>query len=554
MDALVCEIELPYPYLGDANRKVFLPSYASRVGFSLSVKLISGFLLVTVPSLSVMAAISLYALRDLINVNQQLQEIGRSLEAVQGLENAVARAVTPLSAYLVDGTSGEARRFEAAIDEVEARLKGCGGAACHGISRQPKAMAESLVPFVQGIKDRASTVFAAGESPAEQGKIRALHEINQQGEEANRRLERMASTLLLRVASLQDKSREMSRRAVTVILVTVSLVLVLAATGAYLLSRRLLKHVSGLLTGTRHIMRGDLGYRVAVTERDEIGQLAQSFNAMAHEIQEHREHLTRIVEAKTAELKQAQDSLVQSEKLASIGLLASGVAHELNNPLTSMLMNVNLLMEDTGDQPALQAELKRISEDIVRCKRIIDDLRDFSRRHELDIAPADLNALVQDALDSLSRSTGLQGITVFPELSREMPPVPCDHARMQQVLGNVLVNAVQAMPRGGSLTVSTALREGFAEISVEDTGPGIPGEIRSKIFDPFFTTKPQGTGLGLSIVYTIMEAHGGKVEVESVTREDPQAGPSRPVGTRVLLVLPSGTKNTAGESAPCGRG
>ncbi|MBI4189636.1 MAG: HAMP domain-containing protein [Betaproteobacteria bacterium] len=517
-----------------------MPFHTSRLSYSLSAKLISGFLLVTVPSLAVMLATSLYALRDLASVNQQLQEISRSLEAVQGLETAVARAVTPLSAYLVDGTSGAVGRFGVVIDEVEARLKGCSGAACHGTSRQPKAMAESLVPYIQGIKDRASAVFGAGESATEQGKVRVLHEINQQGEEANRRLERMASTLLLRVASLQDKSQEMSRKAAAMIWVTVSLVLVLAAMGAYLLSRRLLKHVSGLLTGTRHIMQGNLEYRVAVTQRDEIGQLAQSFNAMAQEIQEHREHLTRIVEAKTAELKQAQESLVQSEKLASIGLLASGVAHELNNPLTSILMNVNLLMEDLGDQPALRAELQRISDDTVRCKRIIDDLRDFSRRHELEIVPTDLNRLVQEALGSISRQLEHHRITVCPEFSRQIPLVPCDPARMEQVLANVFVNAVQAMPQGGSLTVRTALRAGFAEIAVEDTGPGIPGEIRSKIFDPFFTTKPHGTGLGLSIVYRIMEAHGGKIGVESVTREDPHASSLRVAGTRVVLSLPLG--------------
>ena len=277
-----------------------MPVHASRRSYSLSAKLIAGFLLVTIPSLSVMVAISLYALRDLTSVNQQLQEISRSLEAVHGLETAVARAVTPLSAYLVGGTSGEARRFEAVIEEVDARLKGCGGAACHGPSQQPKAMAESLVPYIRGIKDRASAVFGAGDSPTEQGKVRVLHEINQQGQEANRRLERMASRLLIRVASLQDESHAVSRRAATLILVTVAMVLVLAAVSAYLLSRRLLKHVSGLLTGTRHIMQGDLGYRVAVMERDEIGQLALSFNAMAQEIQEHREHLTGIVEGKTA--------------------------------------------------------------------------------------------------------------------------------------------------------------------------------------------------------------------------------------------------------------
>ena len=531
-----------------------MASPASRAGFPLSARLIFGFLLVTVPSLSVMVAISLYAVWDLAGVNHEFHEISRSLEAVQGLETAVARAVTPLSAFLVDGAPGHDRRFQASIREVDVRLQGCSGSACHGASGQSSAMAASLAPYIQGIRDRAASVFAGDDSPTEQGKVRVLHEINQQSEEANRRLERMASALLLRVTSLQEKSQEVSHRASALILVTSSLVLALAAAGAWLLSRRLLSHVDALLTGTRKIMQGELGFRVTVPQPDEVGQLAGSFNAMAQELQGHREHLERIVDARTAELRQAQDSLVQSEKLASIGLLAAGVAHELNNPLTSILMNVNLLMEDTRDQPALRAELQRISEDTVRCKRIIDDLRDFSRRQELDIAPTDLNALVREALGLLGRATSLQGIDVASELSTGMPPVPCDPARMEQVLGNVLVNAVQALPHGGRLMVGTALREGFAEISVQDTGPGIPEAIRSRIFDPFFTTKPQGTGLGLSIVYRIMEAHGGKAEVHSVIRDDPRGSAAGWAGTRILLSLPLGAAHAGDDVAPAERG
>ena len=523
--------------------------HASGTGIPLSAKLIFGFLLVAVPSLSVMVATGLYALRDLASVNRELQEISRSLEAVQGLETAVARTVTPLSAFLVDGAAGHARRFEASIREVDVRLKGCSGSACHSASGRAGAMAESLAPYVQDIRDRAAIVFAGGDAPTERDKVRVLHEINRQGEEANRRLARMASALLQRVTSLQEKSQQVSQRASVLILVTSALVLALAATGAWLLSRRLLRHVDTLLTGTRKIMQGELGYRVAVTQSDEVGQLARSFNAMAQEIQEHRERLERIVDTRTTELGQARNSLVQSEKLASIGRLAAGVAHELNNPLTSILMNVNLLMEDAGDRPALRAELQRVSEDTVRCKRIIDDLRDFSRPQELAIAPTDVNAQVRDALAQLARSTRLQGIDVSFEAGTGIPPVPCDPARMEQVLGNVLVNAAQAMPQGGRLTVATALQEGVVEISVRDTGPGIPEAIRGRIFDPFFTTKPQGTGLGLSIVYRIMEAHGGKVAVQSITREHPRGGAAPLAGTRVLLSLRLGAASPNGRLA-----
>ncbi len=515
----------------------------SKIGSSLSAKLISGFLLVTIPSLLVMLAISLYALRELTNVTRQLQEISISLEAVERLETAFAKAVTPLSAYLLNATPGERERFQLSMHEVEVQLQGCGAAACHGNSKQPASMTEGLVPYIQGLKDRAGLIFGASRLPTEKDKVRILDEINQQSEQASHRLNRMSSALALRVASLQDESQVMNRRAGTLILGSVALVLALGVLAAHWLSRRLLRHVNELLVGTRHIKQGDLGYRVVSSEADEIGQLTGSFNAMAEEIQHHREGLQQMVEERTADLKQAQASLLQSEKLASIGLLASGVAHELNNPLTSILMNVNLLMEDAADQPALKMELQRINEDTMRCKGIIDDLRYFSRRQELELVPTDLNRLVEEVLALVARRKEFERISIYQDLSAAMPRVPCDPARMEQVLANIFVNAAQAMPEGGSLRVSTSLRQDFACISVRDSGCGIQDSIRSRIFDPFFTTKLHGTGLGLSIVYRIMEAHGGQVEVDSVTQESQKEGDLRQTGTEIVLSLPLIGKN-----------
>jgi signal transduction histidine kinase len=399
-------------------------------------------------------------------------------------------------------------------------------------------MAGGLVPNIRAIRDRATSAFSGGDTRTETSRVRILHEINRQSEEVYRQLEHMASALALRSASLQDASLSVRRQATALVLGTAAVVLALAASGAWLLSRRLLGHVGALLTGTRRIMQGDLGYRVAVARPDEIGQLARSFNAMAQEIQEHRERMAEIVDARTAELKQARDSLLQSEKLASIGLLAAGIAHELNNPLTSILMNVGLLAEDQGLPAAIRAELRRIGEDTMRCRRIIDDLRGYARREELRIAPADLNALAQSALDALGRGSRMQGIDVTREFARAAPLVPCDAARMEQVLANVLDNAIQAMPAGGKLTVGTALHEASAEIWVQDTGSGIPEAVRKRIFDPFFTTKPQGTGLGLSIVDKIMQAHGGKADVTSFATDAPGGDAARPAGTRVVLSLP----------------
>jgi two-component system NtrC family sensor kinase len=337
------------------------------------------------------------------------------------------------------------------------------------------------------------------------------------------------------VEALQEKTRQVYQHAWNLILGAIALVGGFAVLIAWLMARELARPIRELVSGTRHVMRGDLDHRVSVDEKGEIGELVRSFNAMAQEIGEHRGRLERLVQARTAELGQAHESLMRSEKLASIGVLASGVAHELNNPLTSILMNINLLMEDVEDRPDLHRELKRVSDDALRCQRIINDLRDFSHRRELEIGLCDLNHLVGDALDLIARQLRLQKIALTRSLFDRMPSVSCDPDRIRQVLMNIFVNAIQAMPDGGTLSVATVLREGYAMITVTDSGPGIPSDIRSRIFDPFFTTKAEGTGLGLSIVHGIMEEHGGKVEVESLAA----GGTTAAAGTTVRLLLPA---------------
>ena len=522
----------------------------STISLSLSAKLILGFLLVALPAVGIMGGIGFYAFRDLTQVNSDLRQISQSLEAVRDLEVAVFRTATPLSEFLVDSSAGEDQRLQRLISDVEVRLKSCADDACHGSARQPGEMALGLAPYIRGIKDRASILFGTIKPGSQVDKARLVREINQQGDEAGRQLERMSSALLIRVESLQGQSREVDRRARELMLASIFLVVGLAVLTAYFISRQLLRPIHELLLGTRHVMKGDLGYRVDVGKKDETGELARSFNAMAEEIQGHRERLEKMVQAKTEELKQAQDSLLRSEKLASIGLLASGVAHELNNPLTSILMNANLLMEDVGNQSALYLELKRISDDTLRCKRIIDDLRDFSRRRELQIHPTDLNKVVIDTLGFVAHQLKLQGIKVTNDLDPRIPLIPCDPDRMKQVLMNVFVNAIQVTPQGGSVLVRTVLRDRFAEIDVRDTGPGIPAEIRGRIFDPFFTTKSEGTGLGLSIAYGIVEEHGGKIEVDSQTGGPGQTELSGSHGTTIRLFLPLTPGRTIDKKEP----
>lgn len=513
-----------------------------RPARSLAGKLVLGFLLIAALEALVLGAVSFYTLRRSVAINRQLEEISLSLEATRSLGLDLAQVSQPLDEYLLGGDSAPTLgKFRGALSVVRTSLKSCGSAVCHGAAKEPPQMAAILSSVIADVQEKGTVIFESKKGGENSTRMR--EEVEVLVSQARGLMDTMSSALSDRVGVLRRESAQIGQRTFALFFLFTALSLGLTAAVAFAVARRITVPVSDLLGGTRRIMEGDLEHRVEARAHDEIGQLADSFNAMVQTLKEYKERiddysrsLEEKVRSRTGELKKAQESLLQSEKLASIGLLASGVAHELNNPLTSILMNINLLIEEAGDKPDIKRELQRISEDTLRCKRIIDDLRDFSRRHELDIRPSNLNDVVGSTLGLIKHELQLNEIVLQQDLASDIPVIPCDPDRMRQVLMNVFVNAIQAMARGGALTVKTRLREDAAEIAVQDTGSGIPREIRSKIFDPFFTTKEAGTGLGLSIVYRIMEEHGGRIEVESLTADE--AGPGQMSGTMVRLCLP----------------
>lgn len=513
-----------------------------RPARSLAGKLILGFLLIAALEALVLGAVSFYTLRRSVAINRQLEEISLSLEATRSLGLDLAQLSQPLDEYLLGGDSTPTLdKFRGALSVVRTSLKSCGSAVCHGAAKEPGQMAAIVSSLIGDVQEKGMVVFES--KKIDEHSTRTREEVETLVSQARALMDTMSSALSARVVVLRKESARVGQRMILLFFLFTALSLGLTATVAFAVAQRITVPVSDLLRGTRRIMEGDLGHRVDARSRDEIGELANSFNAMVQTLKEYKERiddysrsLEEKVRVRTEELKKIQESLLQSEKLASIGLLASGVAHELNNPLTSILMNINLVMEEVGDKPDIQKELKRVSDDTLRCKRIIDDLRDFSRRHELDIRVSNLNNVVSTTLGLIKHELQLNGIRLQLDLSSDLPMIPCDPDRMRQVLMNVFVNAIQAMPRGGTLAVRTGLGENTAEIVAQDTGSGIPREIRTKIFDPFFTTKEAGTGLGLSIVYRIMEEHGGRIEVESLTAEE--AGPGQMSGTLIRLSLP----------------
>ncbi len=228
--------------------------------------------------------------------------------------------------------------------------------------------------------------------------------------------------------------------------------------------------------------------------------------------------------------KQAETELIRSEKLASLGQLAASVAHEVNNPLAGVLVYIKLLLK-TYKEKKLQSEntekqLLKMEKELERTSRIIRSLLDFSRQSEPNIRPIDLNQVIEAALLLVGHQISLENIKLEKKLDSSLPLVQADFDQIQQVLINVILNANQAMPEGGTLTIATSVAPGIeidefpkdtVRIDIKDTGVGISEENLSKLFTPFFTTKEKGkgVGLGLPVVHGIIERHKGKIEVES---------------------------------------
>jgi two-component system NtrC family sensor kinase len=216
-------------------------------------------------------------------------------------------------------------------------------------------------------------------------------------------------------------------------------------------------------------------------------------------------------------LAKARMQLMQSEKLASIGKLAAGVAHEINNPLGGILMYSHLALEDLPGESPVRENLQKVIEQAERCKNIVKRLLDFSRQRNPEITSVRLNELIDETFRLVESQSVFQGIKIEKKLDPLLPPIAGDKSQLQQVLLNLFLNAAAAMADGGTLNVSSSCDGDNVEVRCRDTGCGISVENREKIFEPFFTTKSEkdGTGLGLSISLGIVKNHGGTLAVDS---------------------------------------
>ena len=273
-------------------------------------------------------------------------------------------------------------------------------------------------------------------------------------------------------------------------------------------SRRITRPIERLSEAAHVVGRGQFDVKIESSSRDEIGELAGSFNQMASELHTREEAL-----------EQAQAALVQSEKMAAFGQLGAGIAHEVKNPLAGILGYAQLALRKLENGNPLQKNLLIIEKETKRCKTIIDNLLKFARQEKTVHEPMEVNRIVQDSMVIMDHQLGINQVKLEKSLSEGLPSVLGNANQLQQVLMNLMINAQQAMEgKPGKVSISTQLSDsGPVEIRVADNGPGMTEEVRAKIFEPFFTTKPagKGTGLGLSVTYGIIKDHRGEIRVES---------------------------------------
>lgn len=299
---------------------------------------------------------------------------------------------------------------------------------------------------------------------------------------------------------------------------------------AVIMGRRVSDPVKELVAGTQIIAKGDFTYRIKTKLTDELGELAKSFNRMAEYLQKTYN-----------DIKSTNMQLTQSAKLAAVGELAAGVAHELNQPLMVIRGYSQELLEGGSIPEWIKKDIKLIENQTTRMMRIIDHLRTFARQSSGIFEQIDVNAIVLDSFTLVTQQLKNHNIEILSQIDEDMPKIWGDHNKLEQVFLNLITNARDSMEEkgGGTLTVTTQTIYNNAEndgtpagvmILFNDTGSGIPDNIMDKIFDPFFTTKEvgKGTGLGLSISYSIVKEHGGTIRVESKTG----------LGTKFIIELP----------------
>src|SRR6056297_1337556 len=326
---------------------------------------------------------------------------------------------------------------------------------------------------------------------------------------------------ILYVGILEEKFDRMKKNTAINFIIIMMITGFLAIGLSIYILQNIMRPLRSLVKASEKIGAGDYSHRIDISTEDEIGYVCYTFNQMANAIAQRDIKLQ----------ENTQKQIQQSERLASVGRLASGIAHEINNPLTGILTYSSLLLEDC-ENPEHRDDLQVIVDETLRCRKIVKEVLDFARETQLDRQPANINEIINSTISILERHVSFQNITIKKYLAIDIPDTMLDINQFKSVINNLALNAADAMKNGGVPTIMTRMdnENNSIVISFNDTGEGIPEDKLNEIFDPFFTTKEtgKGTGLGLAVTYGVVDRHNGKISVESKSGE----------GSTFTIVLP----------------
>jgi len=347
--------------------------------------------------------------------------------------------------------------------------------------------------------------------------------------------------------SLDELDIALSETRYTIYAITLGIVILAMILFAVVVYLFIYRPISTLKTGTVRLAIGDLDYRIDMRRQDEFGMLARSFNNMGEnlkraydELKEWSYRLAERVNEKTIELEEIHKSMLQVEKMTSLGKMAASVAHELNNPLAGIVTYAKVLEKKVKNnlpageqQEKMLKELELIRSESLRCGNIVRNLLAFARGKSANFQEVQLEEIINRSADIMRHHMQLAKVELEKKISLQNKKIFCDPDQLLQAFIALEVNAVEAMPQGGQLTITAGELEGNSDeilIKIQDSGLGIPEELLDKIFEPFFTTKKEqkGVGLGLPVVYGIIQRHQGKIWVKSKTGE----------GTTFFIQLP----------------
>jgi len=315
---------------------------------------------------------------------------------------------------------------------------------------------------------------------------------------------------ILGLGVLESKFKSMERNALCIFLGITFAGMAVSIIICFVLTNSIVRPIDSLLLATRSLAGGNMEQHVQLTNSsEEIAALGEAFNYMVSSVKEKDEQLRQ----------RAQEEIMKSERLAMVGQLAAGVAHEINNPLGGILLFSRLLLQKAPSEGLMRDNLERIEKDAKRCQSIVQGLLDFARQREPKIETLELNDVLERTVNLFAKQPLFHNIEIVKQYQADLPVISADPAQLQQVFVNIIMNAADAMNGKGALTVATKSsdRDNYVEVGFADTGKGIFSDELGHVFEPFFTTKGigQGTGLGLSISYGIIQQHGGTIKVSS---------------------------------------